>query len=583
MSKRLIIVGVIILIIGACLFIFKDSIFEPKLVYQLNGEANIIHNLNDEYKDLGVTITKGDKDLSGEVSIRNNVDVTKEGKYVVVYQYNDQVLVRNVEVRKVNSFKLIGDENVYILINGKYNDPKVEAIYNENDYSNQVTITNNYDVTKPGDYTITYYFDKLDKTLTRNIHVGDFDDYLTIDYDSKTMSKSIEVKLIMNKDEVSKYTLPDNSINNTNASFTVSKNGEYTFTVYDKYDNNLIKKINITNIINPITATCTATVKDDKTTVKVTTSNEITKYVYNNVESTSNTHTFKKAVTTNKVTLYDKYDQKLKIVCKTDVIETKKLEIHFIASGFYDDAILIKSKQATIFIDGGRGHDQVVKYLQKQGVSKIDYVIGSHTEYDHIDAQADVIARFNVKNVLYPNNINSCGCSCDMTDVGRVKTALKSKNMSAKVQSIPSKLQVGDMTLYFIAPFSITCNKNNNSFVFILKYVNNYFMFTGDADSNLHDVNQLNSNARKAGLSSIKADVIKYPHHGNETLDSRFINAVDPKYFIVPNYNAPQHPTSSFMSDMNKKDIKVYRQSDSKTGNILITSDGNKINFTMNV
>ena len=38
--------------------------------------------------------------------------------------------------------------------------------------------------------------------------------------------------------------------------------------------------------------------------------------------------------------------------------------MHFInADSYYDDAILIRSDKATIFIDGGRGKNAVIKYL----------------------------------------------------------------------------------------------------------------------------------------------------------------------------------------------------------------------------
>ena len=261
-----------------------------------------------------------------------------------------------------------------------------------------------------------------------------------------------------------------------------------------------------------------------------------------------------------------------------------KVEMHFInAGGYYDDAILIRSDKATIFIDGGRGKDAVVKYLKELKVSKIDYVIGSHTEYDHIDAQGEVIRQFDVKHALYPNNITKCGCSCESSDVWNVNSALKSKNMTPEVQSVPSKLVIEDMTLYFIAPLSIGCNKNNNSFIFILQFGNKKFMFTGDADSVFNRPDDLIANAKSLGLSGIEADVFKHPHHGNETLSDKLFDTMKTKYIIVPNVNASQHPSQLFRDKANAKGIKMYRQSDSKTGNILITSDGNNINFTMDV
>ena len=284
----------------------------------------------------------------------------------------------------------------------------------------------------------------------------------------------------------------------------------------------------------------------------------------------------------NKIENNTKVEKNMTLYARWEKI--KNLEIHFMkADVYYDDAILIRSNDTTIFIDGGRGYNSVIEYLDDLSITDIDYVIGSHTEYDHIDAQSLIIDKYNVKNVIYPNDIYNCGCRCDNKDVGKVKKSLDNKNIKATVQSVPSKLDIGDISLYFLAPFALYCNKNNNSFVFILKYYDNTFMFTGDADSAMHNYNKLNENAKKLGLSSAKVDVVKYPHHGNETLDNNFIDSVGAKYFIVPNSKFPRFPTKDNLNKLKNKGIEVYRQSDSKTGNILITSNGKDINFTMDI
>ena len=107
-------------------------------------------------------------------------------------------------------------------------------------------------------------------------------------------------------------------------------------------------------------------------------------------------------------------------------------------------------------------------------------------------------------------------------------------------------------------------------------------MFTGDSYSSMNDVPTLLSNAKQVGLSSIKVDMMKYPHHGNETLPTKFIDAVSPKTVVVPNYHAPQHPSSGRQQALTSRGIKIYRQSDSSTGNIYIHSDGKNITYTMN-
>ncbi len=587
MSKKvwLIIYSILIVaILVLAFFLLKDQIFK-KTVFELIGESTINHNLNDEYHDAGFIAKNGKDDVSNEVIVDDNIDVTKEGTYTITYRYKENVLNRTVIVKKLDSFNLLGDKDIYILINGQYDDPKVDVFENGIDYSKDVIINSNVDYSKAGDYTITYSFNHTDKTLERNIHVSDYSEFFKIEYDSEKVVDNLNVQLIMDQNKVSKYILPNKVERTVDGLYTINKNGEYTFTVYDKYNNKYDRVINIKNIrvIEPLTGTCNATIDSGKTTITVKSNKEVIKYSYNGVESKDNPYTVNQEIKDNSVTIYDNYNQSKEIKCETkETLGTMK--IHFInAGGYYDDAILIQTNKATIWIDGGRGKERIIPYLRSKNVTTIDYIIGSHTEYDHIDAEGEIIRNFDVKNVIYANSIYSCGCRCESKDVKSVLSALNSKNMKASVQSVPSKLDIGNMTLYFIGPSKLTCNKNNNSFIFILKFGNNTFMFTGDSDSPLKDVNTLTTNAKALGLSNINVDVVKYPHHGNEWLSDNFINAANAKYYVVPNMNCANVPNNSFRNAMKNKGVPVYRQSDSKTGNILITSDGTNITFTMDV
>lgn len=576
-------IAIIILAIGivfALFFVLKNVVFTgSKLVFTLNGDEHITINLNEEYQDMGVTIKKGNDDLSSKVVITNNVDASNVGNYTITYSYEGMTLTRYVEVKKLNYFSLLGDSNVYLLLNGKYTDPKAELYKDGVDRSNEITVDGEFDSTKIGNYQISYSSSLEDDSLYRNIYVSDFDEYFKTNYDIDKKFLSIDI----DSDKITKYTLPDGTEKNESITYSITQNGKYTFVIYDKYNNKLEKEVNINGGTSSlINATCTATISMGKTLIKVTSDSAISKYVYNGVEGDQNIYQFDREINENKVLLYDSNNDSIEITCNTKK-ESGNMEIHFIASGYYDDAILIRTSKATIWIDGGRGKVAVMKYLNELKITDIDYVIGSHTEYDHIDAQGEIIKNLNVKHALYPNSITSCGCSCTYDDVHSVTEALRNKNMTPEVQQIPSKLQIGDMMLYFIAPYSIGCNKNNNSFIFILQYGNTKFMFTGDADSDFNNLSKLEENAKSLGLSGYEANVFKYPHHGNGLLSNKFYDIAKIQSVIVPNYLASQHPNQTVLNTLNSKGIKVYRQSDSKTGNILIKSDGNNITFTMDI
>ncbi len=583
-------IGLIVLIAIIVFMGGNTSTPTNTLVFELYGEEHVNHNLGDPYFDPGVKLIDNGVEKSKEVKVVGSVDVTKEGTYTKTYTYNDKTLTRTIDVKRLNAFSLNGDSSIYILLNGKYDDPKVEATYQGNDYKDSIEVTGNIDTSKAGVYTVTYNFKEINKSLQRKVYVTNFSEYFKINYDTSS-NKEVTVNITVDKDKVSKYLLPDGTEKTEDYSFKITKSGKYKFVIYDKYNNSLDREIEISNIsADPIVATCKGTAKNKKTTVNVTTSNKIVKYVYNGKESTKNTYTFNSIVKSVKVELTDNENQKKTISCKITVVEEEKknnLEIHFIATGYYDDAILIRDNTKTIFIDGGRsgGAEKVIPYLKAAGVKKIDLMIGSHAEYDHIQTQASILDSFTVDKIIYPVNIYKCrsNCNCQRDDdVRQVLSALKKHNKTATQQAIPSTINLGDMKMYFIAPVKLTCNNNNNSFINILKFGNNTFMFTGDSYSSMNDVPTLLSNAKQVGLSNIKVDMMKYPHHGNETLPNKFLDAVSPKTVVVPNYHAPQHPSSGRTQALTSRGIKIYRQSDSSTGNIFISSDGTNIKYVMN-
>ena len=588
---NIIIFILIILIIGVSVYLLIGNNSTPTstFIFELYGESSVDHNVGEPYFDPGVKLIENNVDKSKEVKVEGIVDTSKEGIYEKIYTYKDHKLTRTINVKKLNSFSLNGESTIYILLNGKYDDPMVEATYKGVDYKDKIEVNGNVDYSKIGTYTINYVFKEINKTLQRKVIVSDFNEYFKINYDTKTSSKEVSITVTIDKNKVSKYLLPSGEEKIDNYEFKINKSGKYKFTIYDKYNNSLEREIEINNInVDPLNVSCVAISKDNKTTLTIKSNKKLDKCVYENKDINCNTNTFDTVIKEFNISITDTDNLNKTINCKTEIIKDLNLEIHFIASGYYDDAILIRDDKNVIFIDGGRsgGAERVIPYLKELGVKKIDLMIGSHAEYDHIQTQASVLDNFEVDKIVYPVNIYKCrsNCNCQRDeDVSQVLGALRRHNKEAIQQEIPSMITIGDMKMYFIAPVKLTCNNNNNSFINILKYGNNTFMFTGDSYSSMNNVPTLLENASKLGLSNIKVDMMKWPHHGNESLPVPFLDAVSPKVIVVPNYKAPQHPSSGRQQVLNGRNIKLYRQSDSTTGNILITSDGNNINYTMNV
>ncbi|MFU0824668.1 ComEC/Rec2 family competence protein [Clostridium sp.] len=259
---------------------------------------------------------------------------------------------------------------------------------------------------------------------------------------------------------------------------------------------------------------------------------------------------------------------------KNNEISTKSsgdLKVHFIDVG-QADSILITQGSNSMLIDAGNNEDSnlVVNYLKKQGITKLDYVVGTHPHEDHIGGLDAVIRAFDVKKVYMPKKTSTTKTYKD------VITAIKDKGLKIAIPARGTTFKLGEATATVVAPSESGDYEdvNNYSIVIKLKYKNTSFLFAGDAE----DVSE--QEIIKGGYD-IKADVLKVGHHGSRSSTTEvFLNKVSPKYAVISvgEGNEYGHPHKSTMDRLKSKGIPVYRTDEA--GTIIATSNGNSITFS---
>lgn len=110
---------------------------------------------------------------------------------------------------------------------------------------------------------------------------------------------------------------------------------------------------------------------------------------------------------------------------------------------------------------------------------------------------------------------------------------------------------------------------NASSIVLRLDFMDNSFLFTGDATS---------ENEKEMLSKNVQVDVLKVGHHGSKgSTSDKFLNKVNPKFAVisVAEKNDYGHPHQKVLEKLEKMDIKVYRTD--VNGTIIMESNGKNI------
>ena len=226
------------------------------------------------------------------------------------------------------------------------------------------------------------------------------------------------------------------------------------------------------------------------------------------------------------------------------------------------DCILIDCGETEVLIDGGNNGagDEVVSYLTPYIDGKLDYLIATHPDADHVGGLDAVLEAFEVGEVI---------------DSGRKSDTDTYKDYWAAVQAEGCTISYGEdriIPLSSLAALSIleTGNdwedSNDCSVVAQLTCGNVQVLFTGDMSQQVE--------TKLLPLFG-DIDVLKVSHHGSDTAScAEFLSVVKPEYAVI-SYgldNAYHHPAGETLQRLFDVGATVYGTG--KSGSIVLTTDG---------
>ena len=220
--------------------------------------------------------------------------------------------------------------------------------------------------------------------------------------------------------------------------------------------------------------------------------------------------------------------------------------------------ILIDTGGVKNYIDNTvneRVGENIVSYLNSLGINKIDYLILSHGDFDHIGNFYIIQNKINIKNVVF-----NCAEFNDLE-----KDIIKNINSYC---SCIDRIKLNGYVFSFLNTKKFN-NENDNSSVIYFNYFNYKFLFMGDAG-----VEKEKDILDKYNLSNV--DVLKIGHHGSKTSSSKeFINEINPNYSIISvgKNNRYGHPNKEVLNNLSNS--KIYRTD--QDGSIMFKIKNNKL------
>ncbi|HEY0431616.1 MAG TPA: ComEC/Rec2 family competence protein, partial [Pyrinomonadaceae bacterium] len=230
-----------------------------------------------------------------------------------------------------------------------------------------------------------------------------------------------------------------------------------------------------------------------------------------------------------------------------------KLRIDFLDVGQGDSALITFPDNTTLLVDGGgrpgpfqrdrtgateddpegtferdtRGIGEAVvsEYLWWRGLDRVDYILATHADADHIDGLNDVVRNFKVRAALVARTPDRD------PEFARFSRTLSDEQVPVHVIGAGDVLRFGGVTATILWPLSLANpnapSRNNDSLVVRLQFGERALLLTGDIEE-AGETRLLQTQA------NLKADVVKVAHHGSRTSSAaQFIALTGARFAVI--------------------------------------------------
>jgi competence protein ComEC len=251
-----------------------------------------------------------------------------------------------------------------------------------------------------------------------------------------------------------------------------------------------------------------------------------------------------------------------------------RLHVTFLDVGQGDAAWLEMPNGRTMLIDGGgaygtfdMGRLVIAPYLWNTGHWKIDCMVASHPQLDHMGGLSYIAKQFKIGEI-WTNGVEK-----ETEFYHRFQEVVKAKGIPEKVVTRGFEpVRWGKVRIQPLhpAPSDSTLSDNDRSIVLRIDYGGESILFTGDIERP--------GERLLLGLGRrLRATILKVPHHGSRSsIDSEFLSKVNPVMAVISvgRNNPYGHPSPETIDAYRTLDAKIYRTD--RNGAVVLETNGTR-------
>jgi competence protein ComEC len=253
------------------------------------------------------------------------------------------------------------------------------------------------------------------------------------------------------------------------------------------------------------------------------------------------------------------------------------LEVHYINVGQSVSTLVIEPDGETMLVDTGHYNDDgkyVLEYLRRHDITRIDHLVSSHNDADHIGGNAAIIDYYETEaggiGAVYDP-----GLAASTLTYGEYLDAVEAHEVTLYETREGDSVSFGKTTVDVLGPpepYLENEARNENSIVLKLTHGETSFMLSGDAEDDQEAYLVDTYGAR------LQSTVLKAGHHGSSSSSSgAFLDAVGPRVAVISSAYDSQygHPHEEVLQRFTDRSVSTYWTA--THGDIVFVSDGTNI------